>query len=645
MKYLNRPLIGIFLGLFSAFSSCVKTTDESKPGFAISVDNPNPLPFDYIKIKVIGQELTLNEYSAAIGDINISAIKYAQDTLIAMIPDLPANSYKLTLIIGSKTGSLDIKIKEPPVIQNQTEILDKLVMDVINSISGLEKSFAETGDSLEYEDKLLLSNLINAFNETYSNLSDNEKSGFSRYIAGNPGVFEPFGIGVKKSAVSDKLLEYKNYYVDQIPKIGLASFSFYLSFSSPDLLSKAITLGSAVFLVTKIKEIGRKTIGLYNEAVSVTGSEISNSKKISDFVFENDKPIILDISAKYRTIYSADLSTNNAVLFNIFENLDRFQSIWTNFDASISKLKSVFGFQGGALTGMPSKLADISEYKEIDYSGNSGNSDIINISNSNVNVQITKIDSQLKLVFTTNSVSEQSFSFTYQYSEDGITTEKVYTAILLVQHPFSISKVSGDNQDGSFGLQLKEPIKVLVLDENNKPYKNAKVFFVPRNAGAFSQSQVYTSADGIASVSWTLGNVDTVQYLDVTAYKNDNISMLFGSPMTFVAHGIDSLALYKKSCLGWWTVIGHDPVNPSTTYTLELFSDGTGTYHIPDNPKTYQTNWDVKKSNSEYRFFEKGFWNVGYDNAPRDKLSYPVTGFKTYGIFDVNFVSQEYIKN
>lgn len=107
----------------------------------------------------------------------------------------------------------------------------------------------------------------------------------------------------------------------------------------------------------------------------------------------------------------------------------------------------------------------------------------------------------------------------------------------------------------------------------------------------------------------------------------------------------DSTAIYKAACVGWWTVNHYDPINPMTTYTLELFANGSGTYHIPGNPTTYNTSWSIQKSGNEYRFFESGFWHPSYDALTRDKLTYPLTMFKVYGNFDPNFVVQEYIKN
>jgi len=105
----------------------------------------------------------------------------------------------------------------------------------------------------------------------------------------------------------------------------------------------------------------------------------------------------------------------------------------------------------------------------------------------------------------------------------------------------------------------------------------------------------------------------------------------------------DSTAIYQAACVGWWTVKGYDPNNPTVTYSLELFSNRTGTYHTTTN--TYPMIWYIKKSGNEYRLYESGFWHPAYNNLVREKLTYPLTIFKTYSNWDPNFVSQEYIKN
>lgn len=76
-----------------------------------------------------------------------------------------------------------------------------------------------------------------------------------------------------------------------------------------------------------------------------------------------------------------------------------------------------------------------------------------------------------------------------------------------------------------------------------------------------------------------------------------------------------------------------------------MFANGSGEYHVPGISAAYTTNWYVQRSGDGYRLFEYGFWHPAYNGLGRDRLTYPLTVFKTYANFDPNFVSQEYIKN
>jgi hypothetical protein len=101
--------------------------------------------------------------------------------------------------------------------------------------------------------------------------------------------------------------------------------------------------------------------------------------------------------------------------------------------------------------------------------------------------------------------------------------------------PYSIEIVSGDNQLGVIGSELSDPVKVIVKDQQGNPFAGAKVNFSANNDGTVSKKEVLTGADGTASVTWTMGNIDFTQTVTVTAFKSDNTTPLQGSPLTFTA--------------------------------------------------------------------------------------------------------------
>jgi hypothetical protein len=130
-----------------------------------------------------------------------------------------------------------------------------------------------------------------------------------------------------------------------------------------------------------------------------------------------------------------------------------------------------------------------------------------------------------------------TFNFDGMIQNDGINWGKSYEIIRIVE-PWQLEKKkndNGDNQSGLPGEQLRKPIKVTVLDNNKDSMSNIKVNFTANNGGSVSQNQVTTGDDGTAEVTWTLGPTDNTQTVTVTAFKGDNTTPLFASPLTFTA--------------------------------------------------------------------------------------------------------------
>jgi hypothetical protein len=73
------------------------------------------------------------------------------------------------------------------------------------------------------------------------------------------------------------------------------------------------------------------------------------------------------------------------------------------------------------------------------------------------------------------------------------------------QRPYSITKVSGDNQRAAAGSRLPNPLRVVIVDRNNHPIPGAVVIFeVSDNGGTITQSTVTADESGEASTVWTL---------------------------------------------------------------------------------------------------------------------------------------------
>jgi adhesin/invasin len=97
---------------------------------------------------------------------------------------------------------------------------------------------------------------------------------------------------------------------------------------------------------------------------------------------------------------------------------------------------------------------------------------------------------------------------------------------------------SGDGQTGTPGLELPQPVEVLVTDADEHPVPDVEVqFTVQQGGGTLSEAVLRTDYQGNAAVHWTLGTEPGTNTLQVTASGSEG-GPLTGSPITFTAQGV-----------------------------------------------------------------------------------------------------------
>ena len=102
-----------------------------------------------------------------------------------------------------------------------------------------------------------------------------------------------------------------------------------------------------------------------------------------------------------------------------------------------------------------------------------------------------------------NGVFGSAFAFpTNSFHNSNYFRDIVFT----VAASSAITKVSGDNQNGTPGQTLSQPLVVLVRDANNTPLPNVTVsFVVSSGTGSVAPGSAVTNASGQASTTLTLG--------------------------------------------------------------------------------------------------------------------------------------------
>ena len=89
-----------------------------------------------------------------------------------------------------------------------------------------------------------------------------------------------------------------------------------------------------------------------------------------------------------------------------------------------------------------------------------------------------------------------------------------------------IEAVSGDNQTGTVGTALPDPLVVLVTDQFGNPVEGVSVLW-SSTGGVVSPRSSPTGSDGLAQASWVLGSSTGIQTATASSDELD------GSPVTF----------------------------------------------------------------------------------------------------------------
>ena len=126
-------------------------------------------------------------------------------------------------------------------------------------------------------------------------------------------------------------------------------------------------------------------------------------------------------------------------------------------------------------------------------------------------------------------LAEQSFRTVRQWDISEWIGEQTITTVEQIM-PHTLTKVSGDGQEGTVGKPLAKPFVVSVLDQNGSAFAGAVVTFsVTAGRGAMAATTATTDANGRARSTLTLGNDSGTNTVTATVAGLE--------PVTFTAFG------------------------------------------------------------------------------------------------------------
>ncbi len=107
----------------------------------------------------------------------------------------------------------------------------------------------------------------------------------------------------------------------------------------------------------------------------------------------------------------------------------------------------------------------------------------------------------------------------------GGTPVRLSEVQLVLRHPRTLSKLSGDNQRGSPGGELVDPFVTSVRDQNGEPLPGAVVTFaVAGEGGTLSAVSDTTDAEGLAATTLTLGEEFGIYTVVVTVADLESVT-------------------------------------------------------------------------------------------------------------------------
>jgi uncharacterized protein (TIGR02145 family) len=542
--------------LFLAFALLVTTNCKKEEEQVVNTEEPAAAPdLSADKLSVNQLEvwtltcdnftLTQDTYTATIGGQTVTLCSF-DNKLAVVIPEIAPGDYTLETTLEGNSFSRDVTVVALPTISNPDASIQAAVNNFVYTSAYLNTLANATanmfGGSNNSANNLILNNYRIELQNKINSASPQEKLELAKFIAANPLIFsaledvtqyiDQLNLDKRKSGFTDEEIKniqeaiaLKIIYLGKLTVIGVCLQAYALA--TPEIITKIIAFAGWVGIAYENFEFGKYLIIIFDKSLHQDGSLFINSSTPNKGSFINETEYTFTITSAYRNLNSQDVGSSYPVISGIENTLSTFENYWN----------VIMGYLPSKLIGGAFHIKNVATVKSKISLVNPANLTINNISNSNVTCDVDNSGGKLNVTFSTTETTNQHFNFDIVYNNEGVSTNKttITGSTLTVLEPYSIAKISGDNQTGQLGQQLSSPIRVIVKSQDGTPLPNIKVNCTANNGGSVAQSQVTTASNGTANILWTLGSTATTQTLTVTSFKNDNVTPLQGSPLTFTA--------------------------------------------------------------------------------------------------------------
>jgi len=489
---------------------------------------------------ILVEDFTLDQetYAAKFGDIDIILVKNNSSELSFLIPPNTATgTYNLSLAFSS--NSIDFRVTKTTLLETPEKVILNFVGDYVNEIDETIALF--TQGNIPPELFLVKDNMVKAIAEINS-LSDNDKIIVAKFIKNNTTDLDLLSaeltqedlIYASKSLIK-KCTSPRCYFAYGVKVLAAAALI--------DVGGKVAVIGAAIIgidaiislirgkqsvLISKVKKVVKEGLDIsifwqstlleatYNEADNSIFNSKSNKKSNK---IDNKTTLSFKIKPTIRTLNASDENSTDEIVSNFVAAYSKFKEIWNENFAS--KLGSFPNFNTNEEQQEAEELSQFS--LEITKNG-----DKVSLSD------IKGTAKEFSTTFTNKTDIDQDFDLDIIF-EEGDIVAKTSISFKIGFDKIFVEKVSGDNQKGIQNEVLEKPIVVKVVDKDGNGIMDVEVeFVITEGGGKLSSASVKTGANGLAQVSWTLGDNLDKQSLEVLVKDsaNENIST---SPLTFTA--------------------------------------------------------------------------------------------------------------
>lgn len=420
-------------------TNCSKESENLKSETTeLNTEKSHYAPYEVVTISTSEKMISQESTTAKINDLEIP-IDIAEDKVSFLLPNLNNGKYILTFSSNKIKYEVPITVESLSNVPSADVYFAEMTSDVQTNINELIVQMNELEQSSYYSNEHIAlkndiskyTNLINSYTESYKQLTEEQKQEFAKMIAANKTVFDLQSALINKlstktlkklQSVSDYeenvtekakvFVESTFHTINLIPKVvGLAILAktpIHPFINAGAILAAGIYV--AKFMISATTTV---TAALNLTAAAIKPSEFtSETNKITALEYNTGIEKAFNIRAQYRSLITSDTNDSGNTIQSIVGSYNTFKEKYTGL---INELPDVFK-PSYSMTALKNTYTNTTRSVFNKYIS------ISNISNPNVTLeQINLPDGSIKIIASTSSKTDQTFSYDVNYSNSNFS--------------------------------------------------------------------------------------------------------------------------------------------------------------------------------------------------------------------------------